>query len=298
MFKKFFNSFLIFLMMGTFGVSADEFNLEKVDPDFMGTYVQVNFIWQLNQTLSFDKALNSSVQKYPILILKEDICYSNSGFHDGFAVRSKDFARWNFIKRGDERIIIDEDGVSHKRISKDYEDGYKALEAYVLKCVFQDAIHLENIRLYDNEVYIDDEKFTVDMDVSFCEGDNVALWLVGSGRRCALCIEGIAAKLYDCKRGKWAMTIEKADTVYKTIPYFYWNDKNYPNVKAWGLSKDEYRFLRNMIYAKHGYIFKSEELNRTFGKFDWYKQNPSYTDSLLSKEEKEIIERIKKRESE
>lgn len=37
-----------------------------------------------------------------------------------------------------------------------------------------------------------------------------------------------------------------------------------------GLSSDDLRLLRNAIFAMHGYIFKSEDLQQYFGRFDWY----------------------------
>lgn len=43
-----------------------------------------------------------------------------------------------------------------------------------------------------------------------------------------------------------------------------------------GYSVADLKIIRNAIYAKHGYIFKSEELRSYFEKYDWYKAQ--YTD--------------------
>lgn len=43
-----------------------------------------------------------------------------------------------------------------------------------------------------------------------------------------------------------------------------------------GLSKQELRILRNEIFARHGYIFKSQDLRGYFSTKDWYK--PQYND--------------------
>lgn len=43
-----------------------------------------------------------------------------------------------------------------------------------------------------------------------------------------------------------------------------------------GFSKDELRLLRNAIFAKHGYIFKNDDLKNYFGQFTWYA--PKYSD--------------------
>ena len=98
MLKKFINFCLCMLIIASYA-GANEFELKNVDPDFMGTYIQVGFDEVLKKTMSFDKAYYSNVGNYPILMLHENICYSNSGFHDGFAVKSSDFKKWNTLHR-------------------------------------------------------------------------------------------------------------------------------------------------------------------------------------------------------
>ena len=63
-----------------------------------------------------------------------------------------------------------------------------------------------------------------------------------------------------------------------------------------GLSKRELRLMRNEIFARHGYIFKSEDLQDYFKKKSWY--IPQYDDvsDKLSSIEKQNIEFIKKHE--
>jgi|LSQX01.3.fsa_nt_gb hypothetical protein len=39
------------------------------------------------------------------------------------------------------------------------------------------------------------------------------------------------------------------------------------------MTSENLRLLRNEIFARHGYIFKSQELTDYFSKFDWYKPN-------------------------
>ncbi|PID22053.1 hypothetical protein CSV61_07520 [Sporosarcina sp. P3] len=59
-----------------------------------------------------------------------------------------------------------------------------------------------------------------------------------------------------------------------------------------GLSKDDLRLARNEIYARHGYVFKSKELQNYFGSQSWYDPDPSF-DGKMSKWEKHNIELIK-----
>lgn len=63
-----------------------------------------------------------------------------------------------------------------------------------------------------------------------------------------------------------------------------------------GLDAEDLRIMRNWIFARHGYIFKSQELNDYFNQFPWY--NPRYTDvsSMLSDVEIKNAEFIKRHE--
>jgi len=47
-------------------------------------------------------------------------------------------------------------------------------------------------------------------------------------------------------------------------------------------SKANLRIVRNMIYAQHGRKFESPDLQNFFDSQSWYKENPNYSDSLLS----------------
>lgn len=64
-----------------------------------------------------------------------------------------------------------------------------------------------------------------------------------------------------------------------------------------GLSKSDLRIMRNTIYARHGYIFKSDDLTEYFSNFSWYK--PRYSSLPLdafSDVERHNIELIQKYE--
>jgi len=59
----------------------------------------------------------------------------------------------------------------------------------------------------------------------------------------------------------------------------------------------ELRIIRNEIFARHGYIFKSEDLAEYFGKKKWYKPQFDKVDKYLTPEDKEYIKVIKKAEN-
>lgn len=59
------------------------------------------------------------------------------------------------------------------------------------------------------------------------------------------------------------------------------------------LTAKELTYLRNSVYARHGYVFKSQELNNYYKQFSWYHPNPSVTDAALNSMEKANVEFIK-----
>lgn len=64
------------------------------------------------------------------------------------------------------------------------------------------------------------------------------------------------------------------------------------------LTIPELRIERNLIFAKHGYQFKSSDLKQYFSQFDWY--NPQYenVDDMLTDVDKQNIDLIKQYENE
>lgn len=61
--------------------------------------------------------------------------------------------------------------------------------------------------------------------------------------------------------------------------------------------KDTLRVMRNNIYAKNGYIFKSPDLQNYYSSKVWYMKNSNFTDSLLTYTDRQNIEVIKKCEN-
>lgn len=62
-------------------------------------------------------------------------------------------------------------------------------------------------------------------------------------------------------------------------------------------SREELRILRNEIFAKKGYIFKSTDLREYFKQFDWYKPTSKDVNESLSLIEKSNVQIILKAES-
>ena len=64
-----------------------------------------------------------------------------------------------------------------------------------------------------------------------------------------------------------------------------------------GMFTEDLRFLRNEIYARHGRIFKTKDLNDYFTQQTWYKPDPNYADSVLTATEYANLTTIKKVEA-
>jgi hypothetical protein len=52
------------------------------------------------------------------------------------------------------------------------------------------------------------------------------------------------------------------------------------------------RLMRNEIYARHGYIFTDNSLDKYFRLKTWYKPNPQFKQSMLSEHEKGFISKL------
>ena len=65
-----------------------------------------------------------------------------------------------------------------------------------------------------------------------------------------------------------------------------------------GKSLEQLRLIRNEIFARHGFVFKSKDLSEHFNGQDWYKPNPNFSIEDLSSEEKDLVARIRKKEKE
>ena len=52
------------------------------------------------------------------------------------------------------------------------------------------------------------------------------------------------------------------------------------------LDAAQLRLMRNAVYARHGRIFNSVDLQSLWECYTWYKPNPDYNDSMLTKTDK------------
>ena len=286
--------FLLILLL-TSGLFADEHELKNVPVDYIGTYIPVEMEENLKEYMAYERALNQTHKShYDILILKDNICYSQQRFTDGYAIEAENFEKWSFETKGNEKYIIDENNKKYRRITDNNDKGYDAYTKDVLSILFSDAIHNKNIIIEGNKIIIYGSEYVFNLYPFYIANDEV---LFMSGR--ILKIDGLSANVYDTEAvGKW--DIQRTDTIIQTIPLFYWDDSNYPDIdpSKYKSSKSDLRILRNLVYAKHGYKFKSEDLDKIFSEFDWYKVNPNFSEKEFSEKEKQLIQTIQKYEAE
>jgi hypothetical protein len=69
-------------------------------------------------------------------------------------------------------------------------------------------------------------------------------------------------------------------------------DRMLQEAELHGKSKAELRVMRNEIYAHHGRTFQAPDLQNYFSQRPWYRQNPSYSDSLLTDVDKANVKII------
>ena len=59
------------------------------------------------------------------------------------------------------------------------------------------------------------------------------------------------------------------------------------------MDNSELRILRNMIFAKYGHTFNSDDLKVFFSQFEWYKPGRKVSETEFTENEKYLLERIK-----
>jgi hypothetical protein len=69
-----------------------------------------------------------------------------------------------------------------------------------------------------------------------------------------------------------------------------WRDGRYAGFET--KTPAELRLLRNEIFARHGRIFKTPDLREFFSKQSWYKPDPKYSEAALSKEERDLAQKL------
>ncbi len=90
--------------------------------------------------------------------------------------------------------------------------------------------------------------------------------------------------------------------IYISILFFQFSCQNkqindqLTKTELYGKSAEELRIMRNEIFARHGYIFKSQDLQEYFKSKEWYKPLHQDVTDLLTESDKKNIELIVEQE--
>ena len=277
---------------------ASDYELNNVKDEYIGTYIPVDLELRLYQSKKFYESLRASrkyeeTRPHDVLFLQKDICYSDSGFHDGYAIQTKEFINYKFITGQGGVFCIDDNGYLYRKFSNE-EYGYKEYIEYVMKIILSNS---SAIKIQNGNLIIDNIVYEVNLDGNFFDITDTAILLFNDALNAGwyfLVKDGNDGVLYSGKRTENSIEITK-DKVIKRFPkMFKTNVNELPDYSA--VPKDQLRLFRNLIFARNGYIFKSTDLRDFFNSCSWYNQNPAFTETELRKDEKDFISLIQKYE--
>ncbi|MEN7551509.1 YARHG domain-containing protein [Rapidithrix thailandica] len=90
-----------------------------------------------------------------------------------------------------------------------------------------------------------------------------------------------------CKRNTQSLQTQTFDHTKLMLPYNVADFKHLMNAS----NENAFKILRNLPFARRGYIFKNELIQKYFESLEWYQPNPSYQANvdLFGKEEREWL---------
>ncbi|MEZ4468063.1 MAG: YARHG domain-containing protein [bacterium] len=108
----------------------------------------------------------------------------------------------------------------------------------------------------------------------------------------------IELRLLSVRLGKWQDEVKAPAADRSPLEDPSLLDTQLTNAQLANMSRRDLRLLRNMIYARHGYTFKSQLLGDYFGSFDWYTPDPAYSTARLTRLDWRNVKLIKSLEAE
>ena len=80
---------------------------------------------------------------------------------------------------------------------------------------------------------------------------------------------------------------ENLEALGDRLSYEYFSDEELAT-----FSKDTLNYLRNRIYANHGYNFLTQKWKEVFSRYNWYRPNPNFSEQLFNEYERLNLRRI------
>lgn len=288
--KKIFSIIILIFISKTVFAQSDEYKLTNINEEYIGTYIPVDLELRLYQSKKFYKSLYASrkygkTKPHDVLYLQKNICYSDLGFHDGYAIRNKEFINYKFIADNDVIFCIDNNGYLYRKISNS-EYGYEDYAEYVMKIILSNYQNSSEIKINGYFLNINGKEYAITLDGNFFDTENAAIWLF-SDKHYVLEKNGIDGELFSGKGYEDHMGNTKDVLISRFQGMFELKENDLPDYST--VTKKTLRLFRNLIFARNGYVFKSKDLQDYFNSCTWYNPKHQFNENDMRKDEKDFI---------
>ncbi len=296
--KKIFSIIILIFISKTVFAQSDEYKLTNINEEYIGTYIPVDLELRLYQSKKFYKSLYASrkygkTKPHDVLYLQKNICYSDLGFHDGYAIKNKEFINYKFIADNDVIFCIDNNGYLYRKISNS-EYGYEDYAEYVMKIILSNYQNSSEIKINGYFLNINGKEYAITLDGNFFDTENAAIWLF-SDKHYVLEKNGIDGELFSGKGYEDHMGNTKDVLISRFQGMFELKENDLPDYST--VTKKTLRLFRNLIFARNGYVFKSKDLQDYFNSCTWYNPKHQFNENDMRKDEKDFISLMKIYES-
>lgn len=296
--KKIFSIIILIFISKTVFAQSDEYKLTNINEEYIGTYIPVDLELRLYQSKKFYKSLYASrkygkTKPHDVLYLQKNICYSDLGFHDGYAIKNKEFINYKFIADNDVIFCIDNNGYLYRKISNS-EYGYEDYAEYVMKIILSNYQNSSEIKINGYFLNINRKEYKITLDGNFFDTENAAIWLF-SDKHYVLEKNGIDGELFSGKGYEDHMGNTKDVLISRFQGMFELKENDLPDYST--VTKKTLRLFRNLIFARNGYVFKSKDLQDYFNSCTWYNPKHQFNENDMRKDEKDFISLIQIYES-
>ena len=288
--KKIFSIIILIFISKTVFAQSDEYKLTNINEKYIGTYIPVDLELRLYQSKKFYKSLYASrkygkTKPHDVLYLQKNICYSDLGFHDGYAITNKEFINYKFIADNDVIFCIDNNGYLYRKISNS-EYGYEDYAEYVMKIILSNYQNSSEIKINGYFLNINGKEYEISLDGNFFDTENAAIWLF-SDKHYVLEKNGIDGELFSGKGYEDHMGNTKDVLISRFQGMFELKENDLPDYST--VTKKTLRLFRNLIFARNGYVFKSKDLQDYFNSCTWYNPKHQFNENDMRKDEKDFI---------
>jgi hypothetical protein len=297
------------ISLSLYSQNKDEFHLGAINNDFIGVYLPIEYIDSLKNTKnhSLSLHLNDKKRYHDVFAVDKNIIYSNLKWHDQYAIKATEVNSFQFTKKGEDVIIIDNNGYSYKKIGNNPNRYSSIVRAFVGNIIFEDVLRDKiGLSVLDDEVVIPflysftaQDSYTINLDDMFYEKNINILLYNRNDRSCiGLSIEGGGYLFY--KLSEIGDLYKKSDLILKynlnedkRIIYalsglIETSDIQYLN----GLTDYDKRVITNAMFASNGYSFATEQWQVFFNKYSWYKPNKTVENdpNVLNIRQKKLLD--------